>query len=156
MKKFLPIVFAATLTACGPIVGVSRSVSLDEFPETACVQAAVEDIRGVSSVSYRRLTGDELDRAQYPDEDLVQIHEYAYVFEGLRNSFQFAEMSDGDRRYRHLYRSDRTNAPLSDTDVLVDFMGEVEEALEAACGLDVHNSGATRVCVRVFGGCPVD
>ena len=156
MKRVGSVLLGLSVAACGPMVGVSRSVSLEDYPDPDCVVDTVAAIPGVSFAEYSRLSGDDLRLAQYEREDAVVIHEYRYDYETGSNSFQFVESLSGSIDYRHQYRSDRSDSDLSDTDELVDFMMEVEEALEASCGVDLEGCGTTKVCARLFGGCPTD
>jgi hypothetical protein len=160
MKHLVTPLVALTLTGCGPMMYVGRLAPVPDYPESTCVIATVESMDGVSAVTHSRLTGDALNQALYHDdgisEDATVVHEYRYIYKGVENSFQFAEDAYDDIYYAHQYRSDRSDWPISETDDLVSFMMDLEEQLSDSCGIDLDPGGSTRVCARLFGGCPTN
>jgi hypothetical protein len=122
------------LVGCDVIRGVSRRASLPSLPPSSCVIRSLESVQGVTNVSYKPQTGGTpITWTGTKPSDMV--HYYFYDFQGLSGNLYFLKDYKGRVEFSQGYITVNKPVPQAEIDILRPVMRQLEQRLEAECGL---------------------
>ena len=129
------LVMCLAIAACYDIYyGVGRrSAKFSPAPDDACVVKAVSSIDGMHDVAVQLESGSRpITRHGLQKAD--EIHRFRYEYRGIQNNFYFSTGYDGLTELCHFYGG-LTKPSQENVDALLPAMLEIEDVLQAQCGM---------------------